>query len=108
MGIFDNFIYKDGKIVDNNWVKWFHWGVPDEEGKEREEARQRKDKVSFLVSPRNKVTSDIKILSAFLMKHLFSLKKILTLPSFSKTEHSALISRQLKFSFLQDMPLKLM
>ena len=39
MGIFDNFVYKDGEIVDNNWVKWFHWGVPDEEGKEREERR---------------------------------------------------------------------
>ena len=41
MRIFDNFVYKDGEIVDNNWVKWFHWGVPDEEGKEREEARKR-------------------------------------------------------------------
>ena len=40
MGIFDNFIYKDGEIIDNSWVKWFHWGVPDEEGEERE--RQRK------------------------------------------------------------------
>ncbi len=39
MGIFDNFVYKDGEIVDNNWVKWFHWGVPDKEGKEREDAR---------------------------------------------------------------------
>ena len=36
MGIFDNFVYKNGEIVDNNLVKWFHWGVPDEEGKERE------------------------------------------------------------------------
>lgn len=27
MGIFDNFVYKDGEIVDNNWVKWLHWGV---------------------------------------------------------------------------------
>ena len=23
MGIFDNFIYKDGEIIDNSWVKWF-------------------------------------------------------------------------------------
>lgn len=41
MGIFDNFIYKDGEIIDNNWVKWFHWGVPDEEGREREKTRNR-------------------------------------------------------------------
>ena len=41
MGIFNNFAYKDGEIIDNNWVKWFHWGVPDEEGREREEARKR-------------------------------------------------------------------
>lgn len=39
MGIFDDFVYKGGEIVDNNWVKWFHWGVPDKEGKEREDAR---------------------------------------------------------------------
>lgn len=39
MGIFDNFVYKNGEIVDNNWVKWFHWGVPDEEGAEREDVR---------------------------------------------------------------------
>ncbi|MBO4939690.1 MAG: hypothetical protein J6D30_01490 [Clostridia bacterium] len=41
MGVFDHFVYKNGEIVDNSWVKWFHWGVPDEEGKEREEARKR-------------------------------------------------------------------
>ena len=23
MGIFDNFVYKEGEIVDNNWVKLF-------------------------------------------------------------------------------------
>ena len=39
MGIFDNFVYKDGEITDNNWVKWFHWSIPDEEGKERDDAR---------------------------------------------------------------------
>ena len=39
MGIFDNFIYKDGEIVDNSWVKWFHWGIPDEEGATRDKAR---------------------------------------------------------------------
>ena len=41
MGIFDNFIYKDGESIDNSWVKWFHWGVPDEEGREREKTRNR-------------------------------------------------------------------
>ena len=35
MGIFDRFVYKDGEIVDNRFVKWVHWGVPDEEGEER-------------------------------------------------------------------------
>ena len=25
MGIFDHIVYKDGKIIDNSWVKWFHW-----------------------------------------------------------------------------------
>lgn len=43
MGIFDNFFYKDGEIIDNNWVKWFHLGVPDEEGREREKIRNRLD-----------------------------------------------------------------
>ncbi len=41
MGFFDNFVYNDGKIINNNWVKWFHFGVPDEEGKEREKIRNR-------------------------------------------------------------------
>lgn len=39
MGIFDNFVYKDGEIIDNSFVKWFHWGVPDEEGENRDKAR---------------------------------------------------------------------
>ena len=34
MGIFDEFIYKNGEIVDNRWVKWYHFGVPDKEGEE--------------------------------------------------------------------------
>ena len=41
MGIFDRFVYKDGEIVDNRFVKWVHWGVPDEEGEEREKVRER-------------------------------------------------------------------
>ena len=46
MGIFNNFVYKDGEIVDNSWVKWFHWGVPDKQGKEREDARVDLEKFS--------------------------------------------------------------
>ena len=37
--MFDNFIEKEGEIVDNSWVKWFHFAVPDNEGEEREENR---------------------------------------------------------------------
>ena len=40
MKIFDNFIFKDGNIIDNGWIKWFHWKVPDEEGLERETIRK--------------------------------------------------------------------
>lgn len=39
MGVFKNFVFKDGKIVDNNWLKWVHFGVPDEEGKDRDTIR---------------------------------------------------------------------
>lgn len=39
MGIFDNFIYKGGEIIDNSWIKWLHWGIPDREGEQRENAR---------------------------------------------------------------------
>ena len=39
MGIFDNVVYENGQIVDKSWVKWFHWGVPDEEGEKRESIR---------------------------------------------------------------------
>lgn len=45
MGIFDNFVYKNGEIVDNSWVKWFHLGVPDEEGEERESQRKNLEKL---------------------------------------------------------------
>ena len=41
MSLFENFVYKNGEIVDNSWVKWFHFSVPDEEGKKREVARNR-------------------------------------------------------------------
>ena len=40
MGIFSNIVYKDGEIVDNSWIKWMHFGVPDEEGAERELKRK--------------------------------------------------------------------
>lgn len=36
MGIFDDIVYKDGEVVDNSWIKWLHWGVPDEENGARE------------------------------------------------------------------------
>ena len=40
MGIFSNIVYKDGEIVDNSWIKWIHFGVPDEESAERELKRK--------------------------------------------------------------------
>ena len=36
MDIFGDIVYRDGEIIDNSWIKWTHWGVPDEEGEERE------------------------------------------------------------------------
>lgn len=39
MGIFDNFVYRDGTIIDCNFVKWIHFDVPDKEGKERKTKR---------------------------------------------------------------------
>lgn len=38
--MFENFVYKNGEIVDNSWVKWYHFGVPDSEGSERESMRE--------------------------------------------------------------------
>ena len=35
MSLFENFVYKDGEIVDNSWVKWFHFGIPDNVFKKR-------------------------------------------------------------------------
>lgn len=46
MDIFGDIVYKDGEIIDNSWIKWIHWGVPDEEGEERE--RQRKQLAFFM------------------------------------------------------------
>ena len=46
MSIFGNIVYKDGEFIDNGWIKWLHWGVPDEEGDERE--RQRKQLAFFM------------------------------------------------------------
>ncbi len=34
--MFDNVVYKAGEVIDNSWIKWFHWDVPDEENGERE------------------------------------------------------------------------
>ncbi len=39
MGLFDTFIYKKGKIVNENFIKRIHRGVPDQEGDERENIR---------------------------------------------------------------------
>ncbi len=35
MSLFENFVYKNGEIVDNSWVKWCHFGVSDKEGERR-------------------------------------------------------------------------
>ena len=40
MSLFENFVYKNGEIVDNSWVKWFHFSIPDSEGSERESMRE--------------------------------------------------------------------
>lgn len=34
--MFGSIVYKDGEFIDNSWIKWFHWGVPDEENGVRE------------------------------------------------------------------------
>lgn len=39
MGIFGNYFTDNKKNIDNNWVKWFHFGVPDEEGPARDSVR---------------------------------------------------------------------
>ena len=41
MSLFENFVYKNGEIVDNNWVKWKHSSVPDDEGEQRNKIRAR-------------------------------------------------------------------
>ena len=41
MSLFENFVYKNGEIVDNSWVKWYHFDVPDEEGTVREKIRRQ-------------------------------------------------------------------
>ena len=41
MSLFENFVYKNGEIVDNSWVKWYHFSVPDEEGAAREKIRRQ-------------------------------------------------------------------
>ena len=39
MNVFDRFIEKEGKIVDDSWAKWFHFAVPDEEGEKRKKIK---------------------------------------------------------------------
>ena len=29
MGVFDNFSEIDGKVVDNTWIEWWHFMVPN-------------------------------------------------------------------------------
>ena len=41
MNVFDRFIEKEGKIVDDSWAKWFHFAVPDEEGEKRKKIKDR-------------------------------------------------------------------
>ena len=41
MSLFENFVYKNGEIVDNSWVKWYHFSVPNEEGAAREKIRRQ-------------------------------------------------------------------
>lgn len=40
MGLFDNFSYQNGNIVDKSWIKWYHFCVPDKEGPSREATRK--------------------------------------------------------------------
>lgn len=30
MSVFDNYIEKNGEVVDSGWIKWCHIGIPDE------------------------------------------------------------------------------
>lgn len=32
MGVFDNFEIVDEEIVNNKWIEWFHYGIPNEMG----------------------------------------------------------------------------
>ncbi|MBQ7373755.1 MAG: hypothetical protein IJW64_04240 [Clostridia bacterium] len=41
MSLFENFVYKNGEIVDNSWVEWKHNNVPDEESERRNRIRAR-------------------------------------------------------------------
>lgn len=45
MTLFDNFVYKNGEIVDIGFVKWVHWAIPDEEGEERESKRENMEEL---------------------------------------------------------------
>ena len=29
MSLFENFVYKNGEIVDNSWIEWNHESVPN-------------------------------------------------------------------------------
>lgn len=34
-------LFPDSTPVSGNWIKWYHWGIPDEEGEEREKVREK-------------------------------------------------------------------
>ena len=38
--MFENFVDENGEIKDKSWIKWVHPRVPDEDGTERETARE--------------------------------------------------------------------
>ena len=40
-GIFDNLMEVGGTIINAQWIEWFHWGVPNELGDERERSQIR-------------------------------------------------------------------
>ncbi len=39
MNVFENFEEIDGQIINNNWIEWYHFGIPNEESLHRELVR---------------------------------------------------------------------
>lgn len=40
MSVFENFEIVNNEIVNNSWIEWYHFGIPNEEGIWRETARK--------------------------------------------------------------------